>query len=127
MNHTEHVLLFNLKPQDRLAGYTDLLSRLGIAWTVIDPSLCENTLGSLLGFSGYPAPEQVSSEPLPGEMLILSGFSDLRLDTLLKSIRKAGLQPVALKAVVTQTNVNWPLKTLYGHLLLEHMQMTGRS
>ena len=40
-----------------------------------------------------------------------------------KALRTSGIAPVALKAVVTDTNIQWPLKTLYGHLLLEHMQM----
>ena len=124
MNPSEHVLFYHLA-QDKQDRYTELMKRLGIPCTVVDPSFGENTLGSLLGYTGFPKPVSSPDAAFPGEMMIMAGFSSLRLDTLLASIRKAGLPPIPLKAMVTDTNIHWSLKTLFGHLLMEHMQMTG--
>lgn len=124
MNLSEHVLFYHLT-QEKQDRYNELMKRLGIPCSVVDPDFAENTLGSLLGYAGFPEPTAKPDAAFPGEMMIMAGFSSLRLDTLLASIRRGGLPPIPLKAMVTDTNVHWSLKTLFGHLLMEHMQMTG--
>ena len=53
----------------------------------------------------------------------MNGLSDLRLNMVLKALRASGIASVALKAIVTETNIHWPLKKLYANLLMEHIQM----
>ncbi len=125
MNHTERILLYNLQPADKCTRYQTLFEKLNIPAFVVSPDACANALGSLLGQPGFPAPISDPAESPVGEMMVFSGLSELQLDTVLRQIRAAGLPPVPLKAVATDTNIHWPLKKLYGHLLLEHMQMTG--
>ena len=125
MKPIEQVLLYHLQSAEKEQAYCSLLSSLSIPYSIVDPQAADNTLGSLLHRSGFPAPILSESTPLAGELMILSGFTELRLNTLLSRIRGAGLEPIALKAVVTPTNIHWTLKKLFGHLLLEHMQMTG--
>lgn len=41
------------------------------------------------------------------EIIIFCGLEDKKLDDFLAGFKLAGIQPVALKAVVTPTNVKW--------------------
>ena len=120
----ECILLYNIQPASREQEIKSLLRRLDFPYKDIPLNAGGYQVGSFLGLKGQtdPVPD---AAPLPGEMMILSGLSSLRLDTLLKAFRAAGIPPVALKAMVTETNVNWTLNTLFGHLLLEHRQMTN--
>lgn len=121
----EIVLLYNIQPAERQDALLALLDRLAMPHKIVTPADADQTLGYLLSHQGFSvtAPAPSSGTAPQGEMLILHGLSNLRLDALLKALRTSGIAPVVLKAVVTDTNIQWPLKTLYGHLLLEHMQM----
>ena len=121
----EIVLLYNIQPAERQDALLALLDRLAMPHKIVTPADADQTPGYLLRHQGFSATATApfSGTAPQGEMLILHGLSNLRLDALLKALRTSGIAPVALKAVVTDTNIQWPLKTLYGHLLLEHMQM----
>jgi len=66
--------------------------------------------------------------PLPAayvqpELLIFSGLKDKSLDRFLQQYKKAGLQPIQLKAVVTPFNCNWTIYDLTQQLQREHAAM----
>lgn len=74
------------------------------------------TIGALLGL---PLPAvQMGNRPgtVPGEMLVLSGFSAGALDALLDGFGDAGVPPIPLKAVVTAQNLAWTGVELYAQL-----------
>lgn len=121
----EMVLLYNIQPAERREIITTLLDRLSMPHKDVAQDEADQTLGYLLGRTGFTetAPGVSDSLAPKGEMLILGGLSDLRLDALLKALRTCGTGPVALKAIITETNIHWSLKTLYGHLVMEHIQM----
>lgn len=54
------------------------------------------------------------------DMLILCRFTGSRTDSLLLNLRKAGVPPIPLKAVVTSQNAGWTLSRLYEELEQEH-------
>ena len=127
MKHTaERVLLYCIRDGERLGQITDLLKDLSFSYQIIDPSMSDASLGSILLRRGFPSPD-VNGQPIPCEMMILSGLSNLRLNELLKSFRQRQIPSVALKAVVTETNIHWTLRELSNHLLLEHMTMTRKQ
>ena len=120
----EVILLYNIQPDERLHMFLNLLDRLSLSYRILSTEDAEQTLGFLLDKNGFAHIDTASSVSAPqGEMMIFSNLSDLHLDTLLKTLRTSGIPPVALKAVVTETNINWPLKKLYANLLMEHLQM----
>ena len=115
----ETILLYNVQPATRLDQFLALFDRLSLSYRVVLPVDAHQTLGYLLGKSSFPETPSAPVEPTPqGEMLIMSGLSELRLDTVLKALRTSGIAPVALKAIVTETNIHWPLKKLYANLLI---------
>lgn len=63
----------------------------------------------------YPAPEE--------EILVMKNFTSRRIDELILAIRKAGLQKIELKAVVTPTNAQWPFYKLYEEIREEREQV----
>ncbi|MCR5006713.1 MAG: DUF3783 domain-containing protein [Clostridiales bacterium] len=121
----EMVLLYNIQPAERRAIIAALLDRLSMPHKEISVADADQSLGYLLGRNGFLENSSASSsDQAPrGEMMILGGLSELRLDALLKALRTCGAAPVALKAVATDTNILWSLKTLYGHLVMEHIQI----
>lgn len=70
--------------------------------------------------------QQAFQEPIREELMVLSGFTDERLDELLAKLKKAGVPRTILKAVVTETNAQWTVYELYDHLLEERRQIEQR-
>lgn len=82
------------------------------------------TVGMLTGIPGASA----KTEKLPAgyvlpELLIFRDLGDTALDLFLAAYRKSGIQPVALKAVVTQHNTDWTLYALIEELQQERAAM----
>lgn len=69
--------------------------------------------------------EDDTGAPLGGPMLVLSGLTE-RLDTVLPALQKAGAGVSCLKAVLTAHNRKWTARQLYGELLRERMEVTGK-
>lgn len=59
-------------------------------------------------------------------MLVLSGFTEERLEEFLGNLKKSGVPKIGLKAVVTETNAQWTAYQLYEQLKEEHRQLTER-
>lgn len=80
-------------------------------------------LAGLAPRSGEAAPETGFSD----EMLVFCGLSDAQLNQFLGDFRRAGLAPVALKAVLTPDNALWSSVRLHGELALEREAMMRQS
>ena len=59
------------------------------------------------------------------EFILFNGFNDESLQGFLAAYRKAGIEKVALKAVVTPYNITWTLYDLIEHLKEERAQDPG--
>ena len=59
------------------------------------------------------------------EVILFNGFNDESLQGFLAAYRKAGIEKVALKAVVTPYNITWTLYDLIEHLKEESAQDPG--
>ena len=53
---------------------------------------------------------------------MLDGFTDKRLEILLREMKKHGVS-IAYKAIVTETNIGWLFHQLYDELAREHAAM----
>ena len=100
----------------------------------LTPGRCGKKIGFLVGMEGYEdSSETDSSQGIEGteqqaaaqfasmteELLVLSGFTDERLDELLDRLRRAGVPKIKLKAIVTETNADWTVYELYHQLQIE--------
>lgn len=114
------VLLYNLSQKKRMA-IRPLLLRLGIAWREVSREEYGLPIGSLLGLDGISlnTPEEGFFHE---EMLIMHQLSPAQFNGLLQGLRLARA-PIALKAVVTETNQSWSSLRLWRELSAEHEAM----
>ena len=54
------------------------------------------------------------------ELMVFSSVDRTELDAFLEDYKKLGLETISLKAIVTPTNINWPLYGLIEELKKEH-------
>lgn len=123
----ETVLYYNPEKSDKIRLIKGILVRMGMRIRNVTPDLVNQKVGYLAGLKDFAEEPEELGETLPvipEEMMVLHGFSDRRLDELLKQLRKNKV-PVALKAVLTQSNCEWSFYQLYEEIRAEHEQMTA--
>lgn len=76
------------------------------------------SVGFLLGRKGFE-PVAGDAPAVTDPILILDGFSDPRLDALLRALARAKVPRSVFKAAVTGHNVNWTLARLWEELKKE--------
>ncbi|MDD2648100.1 MAG: DUF3783 domain-containing protein [Eubacteriales bacterium] len=70
-------------------------------------------------------PEPYSGEGFDSEMLVFCAFPQGLVSRFLNEARTLRAKPVALKAILTETNAEWDSVTLMKELQKEHEAMTG--
>ncbi len=115
----ETVVYFDPQSGEQSTLLKSILVRMGARIKNVAPEDTNQTIGYLLGRKGFDASEETETPVLAERMLVLDGFSDKRLDILLREMRQNGVS-IPYKAIVTETNLNWPLCQLYQELAAEH-------
>lgn len=123
------ILLFNIGA-DKLRRIRPLALRLGLGCRCVEPEDFSLPLGALCGREGFETPAaEEGAAPFPAEMLVMDGLSAAQFHGLLDGLRRERAA-VALKAVVTETNLAWSAARLERELAAEHEAMkkaTGKS
>lgn len=115
----ETVLYFDPQGGEQTTLLKSILVRIGARIKNVAPEDTNQTIGYLLGRKGFDASE-AAEVPAPADrILVLDGFSDKRLEILLREMKQNGVS-VPYKAIVTETNLGWPLYQLYKELVAEH-------
>lgn len=121
--HQAKILLFHMN-NDRLRSIERICRSLSIRVSVIKPSSYQQSLGYLAGISGFQRKNSnASGRDLEAEMLVFSGLDPDQVDAFLDAFKKAGLPPVALKAILTPTNIFWTPLMLCTELMKERNSM----
>ncbi len=105
-----------------------VMVQMGVKVKNLTPERCIQRIGYLVGADGVEKRKvsenfQKYAPAMNEEMLVISGFSEERLEELLDKLKKAGVPKINLKAVVTETNAGWTVYQLYEQLREEHAQM----
>ena len=101
---------------------------LGLKIRVVDRAQYKETIGAIAGVPGYSLSGEIyEGEGFEDEMLILKGFTGGMLDIFLHGFRKMKIQPVALKAVLTEANCGWNSLELHDELVKEHESMHSQT
>ena len=98
----------------------------GLSQADINRTLSEITGMLSLKITGAAHKKAPALFSLP-EIIIFAGFAGNKLDAFLEAYRKAGGEPVKLKAVVTLTNSGWTLYELAMELAKEHAALNGEK
>lgn len=125
----ETVLYYNPNKAAHASKLKSVFVRMGIKIKNISEDQLDEKVGYLVGLEGFEACENktLDFDVIEEEMLVMKDFSDRRLNELLMQMRKAGVPRIALKAVVTEHNVNWTFRALYKEIKEEHEQMSGSA
>lgn len=101
-------------------------SETGAAFHAFGPGSAGMPLKSILA-GGPPVP---SDAPPDEPVLLIAGAGRRELDGILRALREKsagmGAEPVALKAVVTPTNLGWAFSDLARELKQEHMLLHSK-
>ena len=117
----EKVLYFEPQPSEQTAALKTVLVRMGVRIKNVEAASAGQTVGFLLsrkGFAESDAPAEAPSAP----MLVLDGFTEKRLEILLREMKAHGVS-VPYKAIVTEHNIGWSLSVLFAELVREHEAM----
>lgn len=119
------VLLFRLN-QDKYAAVRQVCKILGIRILDIARKDYSQKLGSLAQIQGFSKEAKKYDGPeLPAEMLVFSEMNSDQVDAFLAKYKKTGVEPIALKAVVTDQNIFWTADRMQKELLREHLFMSN--
>ena len=97
----ETVLFYEPEGETQGALLKSILVRMGVRIKNVPSEAVGQTIGCLLG---------------------RKGFTDKRLEILLREMKKSGVS-VPYKAIVTETNLGWLFHQLYDELAAEHKAM----
>lgn len=115
----ETVLYYDPAGGERAAALKAILVQMGARIKNVPPEAVGQTVGCLLGRKGFDARENPEAPALAEPVLVLDGFTDKRLEILLREMKKHGVS-IAYKAIVTETNIGWLFHQLYDELAREH-------
>ena len=74
----------------------------------------------------FPETGHAGADPeFPAEMLIFSEMNSDQVDVFLAEYKKSGVEPIALKAVITGNNIFWTAERTQKELLREHLFMSN--
>ena len=121
------VLLYNINEDAKRHKIGLAAWKLGVAVRSVAPEEYSQPVGALLGLEGF-SPADAPAEAFEAEMLLMHGLSSAQFSAFLDALRRSRAA-VALKAVVTEHNVNWSSAALCRELQKEHeaMKRTGKS
>lgn len=115
------VLLYNFEPE-RARQVKALCLPLRLRVRMVAPEEYTLTLGNLLD-GKEPGEPGEPGETFSDEMLVMAGLPAPLMNRFLAAFRRKKLRPVALKAVITSTNIQWDSLTLYRELSAEDAAM----
>lgn len=111
-------LMYNLAGE-RLRRISLLARRFKIQLVMVQPADYGQPIGTVLGLQERvaDAPER---PPFDDEMMVMAGFKGPLGASFLNGFRQQGLQPIRLKAMLTETNSQWDAYQLHSELSEEH-------
>ena len=111
----EKVLYFEPQPSEQTAALKTVLVRMGVRIKNVE------AVGFLLNRKGFEPTDETADAP-SAPMMVLDGFTEKRLDILLREMKAYGVS-VPYKAMVTEHNIGWTLSDLFTELVREHEAM----
>ncbi|RHM59538.1 MULTISPECIES: DUF3783 domain-containing protein [Coprobacillaceae] len=123
----ETVLLYNIDKTEPGKAMISILKKLDVKVVIVKTKDLMNPVGYLLGNSDYKRSTDKIKEVPQDEMMVLSGFDDKQVDVLLQIFQKANIPFIPLKAIVTETNIEWSFLQLLNNVKNEYMHLTGMN
>ena len=98
----ETVLLYNFSGTETGRKLKSVLLKMHVRIKLVEPEQYLEPIGFLAGIKAIPeTKETYTGEGFSDQMLIMRGFTGNRINELLYLIKKSGIPPIPLKAVIT--------------------------
>lgn len=123
----ETVLLYNIDKSAAGKAIISILEKLGVEVIIVKPSDLMSPIGYILGGTGFERGSEALTTIPQDDMMVMAGFEDKQVDILLKIFKEANIPFIPLKAIVTQTNVNWTFIHLLQNVKNEYIELTGMN
>ena len=123
----ETVLLYNIDKTDAGKAIISILEKLNVEVIIVESSDLMSPLGYILGADNFERGTEALTEIPQDDMMVMAGFEDKQVDLLLQIFKEANIPFIPLKAIVTQTNVNWTFMQLLKNVKTEYMELTGMN
>ena len=120
------ILAYNLEPMTE-GGLAGLCYRQGIHFRAVKRDEYALPIGALAGIPVANGKKADDPAAFTDEMLVMCHMLSDQLDAFLLGIRELGIPRIALKAVLTPTNVTWNSVQLHDELAREHAAMKRHS
>ena len=119
------ILLFRIN-RDKYAVIQNVCRTFGIRIIDVARKDYSQKLGTLAQIQGFTREAKKYDGPeFPAEMLIFSEMNSDQVDVFLAEYKKSGVEPIALKAVITGNNIFWTAERPQIELLREHLFMSN--
>ena len=120
------MLLFGFEDLPSIAAVGAVAQRNDVDMVPVLRTEYNKTLGVLSGLSKPRIqPPPFAGGSLGGRMIVFCQLED-KLDALLEDLRRAGIGPECLKAVLTPHNQGWNAVALYAELWGEHQALNRK-
>ncbi|WP_279166740.1 DUF3783 domain-containing protein [Thomasclavelia cocleata] len=123
----ETVLLYNIDKSKAGKAIISILEKLNVKIIIVKSSDLMNPIGYILGEKGFERGTEALTTIPNDDMLVIAGFEDKQIDILLQIFKEANIPFIPLKAIVTQTNVNWTFMQLLNNVKNEYFELTGMN
>lgn len=123
----ETVLLYNIDKTDAGKAIISILEKLNVEVIIVKSSDLMSPIGYILGADNFECGTEALTEIPQDDMMVMAGFEDKQVDLLLQIFKEANIPFIPLKAIVTQTNVNWTFMQLLKNVKTEYMELTGMN
>lgn len=120
------LIMFFTRDKNKSEQIINLCKRLDIHTRMIKPTDINMETGNLAGIKTTGGKKEKNKAPIGYDMpevMVFSGISSENLDFFLEQYKKAGIMPIALKAVLTPYNITWSFYELITELQRERIQM----
>ena len=118
----KQVLLYGFGDQQE--ALCQILERFHAEPRPVSEEEADETIGYLCGLPGFHRKNRKKEGTL-SPLLVFHNISREELDGILQAIRESGITVQSLKAMVTPTNENWTLRSLFGEIQQEHETMNA--
>ncbi len=123
----ETVLLYNIDKSEAGKAIISILEKLNVKIIIVKSSDLMNPIGYILGEKGFERGTEALTTIPNDDMLVMAGLEDKQIDILLQIFKEANIPFIPLKAIVTQTNVNWTFMQLLNNVKNEYFELTGMN
>lgn len=123
MKQTGVVYLYNMG-SSRGRQIKMLCLKQGLQIRTVERSQYLESVGGLAGVPGFELTgEEYTGDGFTDEMLLMKGFTNTMLDNFLRGFRTMKINPVALKAILTDGNCGWNSLELHDELVKERQSI----